>query len=96
MREKSAPFASRLQLALIIMLLMSLILVAQQANKQVYQLGIVMLVINTILQIGASNVPPTADANKTGRIMLTAFGIVVIVFAVSILLTPYLIHLGRG
>lgn len=96
MKEKSTPFASRLQLALIIMLLISLILVAQQANKQVYQLGLIMLVINTILQIGASNVSPTADANKTGRIMLTAFVIVVIVFAVSILLTPYLIHLGRG
>ncbi len=96
MKEKSTPFAARFQLILIIMLLVSLVLIAQQFSKDVYKVGLVLLVITTIFQIGASNVPSTANAKQTARIMAIAFAIVIVVFVVSIILTPYLINLGRG
>lgn len=96
MKEKSTPFAARFQLILIIMLLVSLVLIAQQFSKDVYKVGLGLLVITTIFQIGGSNVPSTANAKETGRIMATAFVIVIVVFIVSIVLTPYLLNLGRG
>ncbi len=93
--KKATPFASRLQQILIALLLLSLALIAQQFSKAVYQAGLVLLIVSTILQIGASNVPPSAGAKQTGRIMLIALVIVAIVFGLGIFLAPYLIHLGQ-
>jgi membrane protease YdiL (CAAX protease family) len=89
------PFAARLQSYLIVALIVSLVLIAQQFNKTVYQIGIVMLIVSTFLQIGASNIDPKADFKGSMKVMGIALSIVAIVFALGIYLVPIFLELGR-
>lgn len=88
------PFASRVHIVLIGLLILSLVLMAQPFSKTVYQAGLGLLVVSTILQIGASNAPGHAGLGRTVRIIVTALVIVAIVFGVGIYLVPTLIHMG--
>lgn len=89
------PFAARLQSYLIVALIVSLVLIAQQFNKTVYQIGIVMLIVSTFLQIGASNIDPKADFKGSMKVMGIALSIVAVVFALGIYLVPIFLELGR-
>ena len=89
------PFASRFQSAMIVLLIISLVLIAQQFSKTVYQIGIVMLVISTFLQIGASNIDPKADFKGSMKVMGIAMTIIAVVFTAGILLVPFFLHLGK-
>jgi membrane protease YdiL (CAAX protease family) len=89
------PFAARFQSILIIVLILSLVLIAQQFSKTVYQIGIVMLIVSTFLQIGASNIDPKADFKGSMKVMGIAMTIVAVVFTAGIYLVPIFLHLGK-
>ena len=89
------PFASRFQSVLIVMLIISLVLIAQQSSKSVYKIGIVMLIVSTVLQIGASNINPKADFKGSMKVMGIAMAIVTVVFTAGILLVPVFLRIGR-
>jgi hypothetical protein len=93
--QTKKPFASRFQSFLIFALIFSLVLIAQQFSKTVYQIGIVMLIISTFLQIGASNIDPKADFKGSMKVMGIAMAIVAVVFTAGIYLVPIFIHLGK-
>ena len=90
------PFASRFQSVMIVVLIISLVLIAQQFSKTVYQIGIVMLIVSTFLQIGASNIDPKADFKESMKVMGTVMLIIAVVFTAGILLVPIFLHIGKG
>jgi hypothetical protein len=96
MTRNTRPFASRMQTALIVLLLLSLLLIAQQGSITLYHLGLILLVGTTFVQIGFGNIPPTASFGRSMRLLLLSLIILAIVFGVGILLAPYLVNLGRG
>ena len=58
------PFATVMQGVLIVLLVISLVLIAQQAIRPL-SVGFLLLVVSAIVQIGFGNVPPTADFKKS-------------------------------
>ena len=95
MRTKQS-FAAKVQLVLIAMLGVSFNLLAQQANKGVYQVGLCLLVITAMLQIIFGNIPPTASFKKTMLLLVVGLVLLGSVFVIGILLAPVLVNLGRG
>jgi membrane protease YdiL (CAAX protease family) len=90
------PFASRFQSVMIVLLIISLALIAQQFSKTVYQIGIVMLIVSTFLQIGASNIDPNADFKGSMKVMGIAMLIIAVIFTAGIYLVPIFLHIGKG
>ena len=93
---KKKPFAARIQSANIIVLLCSFALIAQTRVKELYIVGIVVIMISAILQIAFGNIRPDLDFKDSIKNILKILLIVLVVFAVSILLAPYLVRMGRG
>jgi len=89
------PFASVIQFALVILLLISLIMMGQQISMKVYQAGLILLVVATFSQIAFGNIPPTANFAQSMRLYAIYIGITVALFIISILLAPFLVQLGR-
>jgi hypothetical protein len=96
MREAKTPFAARLQTVLVGLLLLSLVLIAQQWNRDVYTLGMLMLIVATLVQIPFGNAPPESKFGPSMKFLGIGLAILAAVFAVSILLVPTLLKLGRG
>lgn len=89
------PFASVAKGALIILLLFTFVLIAQNANKSIYQLGLLLLIFFTLLQIAFGNIPSTATFRQTLLYLLIAAVIITALVLLSIAIAPSLIHLGR-
>ena len=60
-----------------------------------YKAGIVLLFISVLLNMGVSNVPSQHGMARTLRLAALFFGIVIVVFAVSIAIVPALYRLGQ-
>jgi len=89
------PFGARLQLSLILMLAVSLALIAQNFNHTIYTIGFLALSIFVPLQVAIGNIKPEWGARKSlGRILIY-LTIVAVIFAISIVITPFLVNLGR-
>lgn len=93
--KQRLPFASVIQVALIIVLTANFILIAQQIDRDIYGVGVFALIIFTLVQIAFSNISPQANFRQS----LVGFIITVIVLAAivafSIWLVPSLIQLGQ-
>lgn len=89
------PFASVAKAALIILLLFSFVLIAQNGNRSIYQLGLLLLIFFTLLQIAFGNIPSTANFRQTMLYLVIAAVIIVALVLFSIAIAPSLIHLGR-
>ena len=89
------PFASLAKGALILLLLFSFVLIAQNANKSIYQLGLLLLIVFALLQIAFGNIPSTATFKQTVLYLLIAAMIITSLVLFSIAIAPSLIHLGR-
>ena len=87
-------FASVIQITLIVLLGATFLLIAQDVDRDFYEVGIFVLVILTILQVPFGNIP--SGANWRNSLLGLALGLVIIaaVVAFSIWLAPYLIELG--
>ncbi len=88
------PFASILQLTLIVLLIVSGVLITQQWSLQVFQAGLILLVATTLLQIGAGNIPPQAGFGRSLVMLVVSLAIIGVVFGLGIVLVPYLVGLG--
>jgi hypothetical protein len=88
------PFASQLQIVLLIGMLVGFILIGQSQSLDVYKWGLVILMASAFLQIVVGNIPP--QTQFVGTIIRLAVGLVIVVgvFVVGIWLVPYLAQLG--
>ena len=93
--RRPLPFAARFQAILIVVMFAAFLLIMQQGNKQLYQIGLPLLVVAAFLQIAFGNIPPATGFVKSMGLLLLTWGIVAALIVVAVLITPYLIQLGR-
>jgi hypothetical protein len=89
------PFAARFQAILIAVMFIAFLLIMQQGSKQLYQIGLPLLVLAAFLQIAFGNIPPSTGFVKSMGLLLITWGIVALLFVVAVWITPNLIQLGR-
>jgi hypothetical protein len=93
--NRKQPFASVMHLALVILLLVSFALITQQRSRTLYQIGFMLLVASTFVQIVFGNVPPSANFKRSMKFLGVGLTIITAVFALGIIVTPFLVNLGR-
>ncbi len=93
--DRKQPFASVMHLALVILLLVSFGLITQQGSRTLYQIGFMLLVASTFVQIVFGNVPPSANFKRSMKFLGVGLIIITAVFALGIIITPFLVNLGR-
>jgi hypothetical protein len=94
-RLRGKNFAEIVHAILIILILLSFILIIQQGSKILYQMGFILLVASTFVQIVFGNVPPTANFKQSMKLLGIGLSIVAAVFILGIILAPHLANLGR-
>ena len=94
-RPQGRPFAATLHLVLIVLMLVSFALIAQQSSQALYHLGFVLLIVSTFVQIVFGNVPPETNFRRSMALLGMGLAIVALVFLLGILLAPVLANLGR-
>lgn len=94
-QERRKPFATRAQNVVIVFLVLTMIMIAQPYNITIYGWGIYLLAVAVFLQIAVSNVNPLAGVWATVKKSLIIFGVIFLLFAFSIWVTPSLVALGR-
>ncbi|BCX04198.1 MAG: hypothetical protein KatS3mg053_2136 [Candidatus Roseilinea sp.] len=95
MNTNKRPFAATMQLGLVILMIAGIVMIGQQFNKAVYQLGLIALVASTLVQIAFGNIPSAFAFRRSMKLFWPFMGIILIVFVVSFLATPLLYALGR-
>jgi hypothetical protein len=93
--RRPLPFAARFQAILIVVLFATFLLILQQGSKQLYQIGLPLLVVAAFLQIAFGNIPPSARFLKSMGLLLLTWGIVAALIVIAVRITPNLIQLGR-
>lgn len=91
----SSKFTARVQLSLIIILGASIVGIGQAFSFEWYQRSLLVLIVCGLGQIAIGNVPPEASVARFLRLLLTFVLVIVAIFAVSIVVTPSLVGLGR-
>ena len=89
------PFAARFQAVLIVVMFAAFVLILQQGNKQLYQIGLPVLVVAAFLQIAFGNIPPATGFLKSMGLLLMTWAIVAVLIVVAVRITPNLIQLGQ-
>jgi len=95
MYKQQRPFATVLQAVLIMLLVIDLILIAQQFSMAIYQIGLIVLGVSTITQIGLGNVSPRSNFTQSIKYLILTYIIVGGVFVLGILLVPTFLSLIR-
>ena len=93
--RRPLPFAARFQAILIVVMFGAFVLILQQGNKQLYQIGLPVLVVAAFMQIAFGNIPPTTGFVKSMALLLMTWAIVAVLIVVAVRITPNLIQLGR-
>ena len=93
--RRPLPFAAWFQAVLIVVMFACFVLILQQGNKQLYQIGLPVLVVAAFLQIAFGNIPPATGFLKSMLLLLMTWAIVAILVGVAVQITPNLIQLGR-
>lgn len=93
--RRPLPFAARFQAILVVVMLASFLLILQQGNKQLYQIGLPLLVLAAFLQIAFGNIPPSTRFMKSMGLLLMTWAIIAVLIVVAVWITPSLIQLGR-
>jgi len=93
--RRPLPFAARFQAIPIVVLFATFLLILQQGNKQLYQIGLPVLVLAAFLQIAFGNIPPSTRFVKSMGLLLLTWGIVAALIVIAVQITPNLIQLGR-
>lgn len=96
MQKTNTPFAARLQTILVGLLLLGMVLIAQQSNRDIYTAGMLLLIGATLIQIPFGNVPPESNFGQSMKFLAIGLAILATVFGISIMIVPYLLQLGRG
>ena len=90
------PFAALFQALLIAIMLVAFLLILQQWNKSLYQIGLPVLVVAAFLQIAFGNIPPTSGFRKSLGLLALTWAVVAALIALSVQITPTLIELGKS
>ena len=90
------PFASQLQLTLLVLMLLGFVLIGQTVSMGTYQVGLSLLTGAALLQMVVGNIPPEAGWGRTLKLTAIGLAIIVVVFGLGIVLVPYLARLGGG
>ncbi len=93
--KTKAAFAAKMQVAVIISMVLSFVLIIQRINMALYNTGLVLLIVSALSQMAFGNMPSDASFKEAKKIMIIAFAIVICVFVGGILLAPVLIKIGR-
>ncbi len=88
-------FPERAERVLIGGMILGIVLILQRYNLQLFQTGLAILVVSTLLQIAVGNIPKTGSVRSSLVRIVIILGIIAAVFAIGILLVPALSHLGR-
>ena len=95
--RQSRSFPERAEKVLILSMITGILLItfAPRAVFELIQLGLVILVVSTLLQIAVGNIPKDSSTRKSLLMILVILCIIVAVFVLGILLVPVLSQLGR-
>jgi len=93
--RRGMPFAARFQGLLIIVMFVSLALIAQQWAKQLYQIGLPLLMLAAFLQIAFGNIPPNSNFKTSMKLLAITWIITGALFYASVKLAPTLIEVTR-
>jgi hypothetical protein len=93
--RRPLPFAARVQAILIVVMSAAFVLILQQENKTLYQIGLPVLVVAAFLQIAFGNIPPATGFWKSMGLLLVTWGITAVLVVLAVRVTPDLIQLGR-
>jgi hypothetical protein len=93
--RRALPFAARFQAILIVVMFATFLLILQQGNKQLYQIGLPVLVLAAFLQIAFGNIPPATGFVKSMGLLVMTWAIIALLIVVAVWITPSLIQLGR-
>jgi hypothetical protein len=88
-------FAARMHLALVVAMLLSFLLIAQQRSKVGYKAGLALLIASALVQVVFGNVAPEAGFARSLKQLVLGLVVVAAVFGLGVLLTPVLVNLGR-
>jgi hypothetical protein len=90
-----ATFPERLERVLIGGMVIGIVLILQRYSLPLFQAGLSILVVSTLLQIAVGNIPKNGSVGKSLVRIVFLLCIIAAVFTVGILLVPALSHLGR-
>jgi hypothetical protein len=93
--RRPLPFAAKFQAVLIAVMFAAFVLILQQGNKQLYQIGLPVLVVAAFLQIAFGNIPPATGFVKSMGLLLMTWVIIAILVFLAVQVTPSLIQLGQ-
>ncbi len=88
-------FAARMHLVLVVVMLVSFLLIAQQSSKLGYKAGLALLIASALVQVVFGNVAPDAGLARSMKQLALGLMVVAAVFGLGVLLTPVLVNLGR-
>ncbi|HEU5432936.1 MAG TPA: hypothetical protein VFU81_14810 [Thermomicrobiales bacterium] len=94
-RTRRQPFAARVQAILIVVMLVAFVFILQRFSKDLYMIGLPLLVVAAFLQIAFGNIPPQSGFVKSMGLLVMTWAIMAAVWAASIYLAPHLIALGQ-
>ncbi len=89
-------FAAVVQGILVVLMGLSFIMIAQQANRSIYQVGLLLMMGSTITQIAFGNIPPTAGFRHSMIMLVIILAIVAVIVVLGIYFVPTLLQLGRA
>jgi hypothetical protein len=88
-------FIDRLEAVLMGLILLGIILVAQQFSVTVFRIGLGILVGATLLQIAVGNTPRDMSVGRSLLRIVILLAVVALMFGLGILLAPYFAQIGR-
>jgi len=94
-KTNKPPFAARAQRINIYLLLVALLMLAQQFTYTIYVWGFRLLFVVVTIQVALGNINPDWNGKKTLKKTLVILLVIVVIFAFSVYVTPYLIELGK-
>jgi len=89
------PFASQLQILVLLGILAGFLMIAQNLSLDVYRYGLVILCGSAVLQVVVGNIPPQTRLGGTLVRLGLGLAIVAAVFVIGVLLVPFLAQLGQ-
>ncbi len=87
--------ASDIHVLLVILMLLSIVMVGQQLSKDIYQIGLALLVLSTLVQIAFGNIPGHFSINRAMRLFVLFMSIILLIFFISYTVVPFLYVFGR-
>lgn len=97
-QPETAPqtgFIDRLEGILMALILIGIVLVAQQWSVMVYRIGLSILVCATLVQIAVGNVPRNLSVARSLLRIVILLCVVALMFGIGILLAPIFAQIGR-